>query len=202
MFIAAGMNDYISKPIDPAELSRALTRWLPAGAATGEAAAGEAAADETAAGTMEAGTVEAGGMATAGGTAASNTSTSGAAGKNGAGSAPAAGRSIDCDAGLSNAAGDKKLYNQLLSDFLSVHGGDNIKLKDAISEHRFADATRFAHTLKGTSALIGANRLRRAAAGIETLLSEGESGKAEKGLGKLERELTAVIGEIGHLLPQ
>ena len=27
--IAAGMNDYISKPIDPKSLSRALASWIP-----------------------------------------------------------------------------------------------------------------------------------------------------------------------------
>jgi CheY-like chemotaxis protein len=29
LFLAAGMNDFISKPIDPAELNRILKKWLP-----------------------------------------------------------------------------------------------------------------------------------------------------------------------------
>jgi HPt (histidine-containing phosphotransfer) domain-containing protein len=108
---------------------------------------------------------------------------------------------INYETGFSNAVGDGRLYGKLLKNFIVEHGLDCKDATEAINEGRIDDAIRLAHTLKGTSALLGAERLRMSASGVETALASGETGKAKKRLKKMDFELTSAIDLIERLSP-
>ena len=244
VFLGAGMNDFLSKPIDPIELNKALIRWLPAGLLAAGGGMGAAAGGGGDMGAAAGGSGDSsnlaplakGGMAPAisppllkggwrqqdlrrqggftvgsqgglahgdmGAAAGSGSGSSGASAAGGGGAAFMRNPIIDFDAGLTNALNDCKIYCLLLSDFLKDHGADHRKISDAIDADEFAKAHRLAHTLKGTSALLGANRLRQVSFSIETLLAGGEVTKAKMALDRLDRELTSVVDVIGELLPR
>ena len=171
LFIYAGMNDSLLKPIEPNNLTAILRRWLPADLF--EDGAGPA--------------------------AVKSAEYEGAFPQN---------PIINFTEGIANAAGDSSLYNKLLKDFVISHGSDHRYIKDAINAGRFDEADRITHKLKGTSALIGANRLNRAALNIEELLKGDDDrsspsirGEAHKILEKLDLELTAVADIIERMQP-
>ena len=204
-FIRAGMNDFISKPISANELTKTLTRWLPPDlikrGRDSEPAVGDTGAQDvygTGAVRPEQGSGDYGNPADTRRAMRRKSDIITAAND----SIVQKNLIIDFDAGLNNAAGDSVLYNKLLSDFLIDHGLDHRKIKDAADGGFLTDATRYAHTLKGTSALIGANRLRLAAAALESYLVDRKNAEIKTGLEKLDDELTAVVDIIELLLPE
>jgi HPt (histidine-containing phosphotransfer) domain-containing protein len=75
--------------------------------------------------------------------------------------------------GLAHFQGDVKLYQTILKNFRQDHAGDSDKLRAYMEEGKTFDATRIAHTLKSTSASIGAEKLQRYAFSVEKALQEG-----------------------------
>jgi CheY-like chemotaxis protein len=180
-FLEAGMNDFISKPIDPRTLNRKLMKWLPAGKFSLEKK------DESGSSGDKA-------PPRAGGTPAE-----GAEGK------AFTEEAIDRKAGLRNAVGDPELYAHLLKVFVEDHGGDAEKIKGALAGGDGEQARRIAHTLKSAAALIGAEKLRRAAAVLEKLFNEQQAaGGAEKAAGAdadiaaLEDSFYVVLAELNR----
>ncbi len=134
--LAAGMQDHVSKPIEPARLWACLRRWLsPKGGAaaapappTAPAAAGEA--------------------GPAGGADMP------------ADLAPLAGvPDLSVEDGVRNALGRASLYLALLGRFVAGQRDFPAHFASALAEGDMVSAERFAHTLKGLAAQIGAHAL-------------------------------------------
>jgi CheY-like chemotaxis protein len=108
---------------------------------------------------------------------------------------------IDKATGMLYAAGDEALYTELLRDFSSTHRQDIQKIQTAIDAGNLKAARLTAHTLKSSSALIGAKRLSAAALMAEMLLS-GEHLLSDDEMDNLKTEFGAVIAKLGQMLEE
>jgi PAS domain S-box-containing protein len=147
--LAAGMNDHISKPIDPAMLIETVARhWRPAGEAARGAEASAASARE-------------------------------APLREGPPAAPAEDLpsidGLDAKDGLSRVAGNRKLYWKLLRQFVGEQGPVVGEIAGALARGDRALAERLAHTLKGVAGSIGARPIQAAAGALEKLIRERAS---------------------------
>jgi len=139
--LAAGMNDYISKPIDPVQLFAVLGKWVvarepsaagPVPDGEGQAAA-DAAADEEAA-------------------------------------FPLVLEGIDVAAGLDRLGGNRKLYRKLLLDFARNYAGAPDEIGLAVERGDKEAAARVAHTVKGIAGNLSATRIHRLVSELEKTL--------------------------------
>ena len=155
-FLAQGMDDYLCKPLDEAELITVLKRFLPSVAATSVAATGVAA---TATSQLGAATSE---FTTA------DEIADVAAGVRW----QAAG--IDWQYALRNLGGNQELLERLLMDFCQRHSNAMTQLQ-SLNSVAGAGANsgaeqRMLHTLRGAAAALGAKTLTQAAATLEQQL--------------------------------
>jgi two-component system sensor histidine kinase/response regulator len=147
--LAAGMNDHVTKPIDPDALFEALLRWLPEQDSAPQAPA----------------------------TAAPSTPAPAApapAAPRGAGLAAddplATVPGLDAADGLRRVLGRREAYVGLLRTFADGQAAVPDAIRSALADGRKADAERAAHTLKGVAGSIGARQLQAEAAAVEAAL--------------------------------
>jgi two-component system, sensor histidine kinase and response regulator len=151
-FLAAGMSDYVAKPIDEAELYRVLARWL------------RAAPDAAAAPAPLPRPVDVG--------------------------LPAAAPGLDIDSGLRRCSGNADLYRRLVRGVLRDIGDVTTRLRARLDARDVAGALALLHTVKGTTATVGADRVARAAAALESAL------KASPETRPAQDELDAAVSEL------
>jgi HPt (histidine-containing phosphotransfer) domain-containing protein len=162
--LAAGMNDHISKPIDPGLLFETVGRYYKPDQAIGiperrgdvsphgSVGAEKAANSLPPPGSDQAKQSEADAPLNA--------------------EDPPSINGLDTKDGLTRVAGNRKLYLKLLSQFAEQQGRSAGQITDALSHGDVALAERLAHTLKGVAGNIGAKTVQNAAGALEKLIRE------------------------------
>jgi CheY-like chemotaxis protein len=174
--LEAGMNDYVSKPIDPEELFRVLAHWVKAkGLEGGSRPAKSGPAATPAPGNRS--------------DAAQETFPS----------LPG----FDVEEALSRVRGNRELYGRLLRDLAQEHAGDAHAVKDALAGKDTELAHRLVHTLKGLAGNLSATRLHQAARELDALVRDPSVGSNERrgALALLERTLAEAVATINAALP-
>jgi signal transduction histidine kinase/DNA-binding response OmpR family regulator len=167
----AGMNDHLTKPIDPDALFAALLRWIKpradgaAEAPTESAAATISMRSPVATGPPETATLQIEG--------------------------------VDTQAALRRTGGNPRRYEMLLRKF--AESANVQEIRDAQVAGDTATAARAAHSLKGAAANLGATALANAAADVETAIKAGQS--AQPLLETLDTKLRTVVQAIRSALP-
>lgn len=112
-------------------------------------------------------------------------------------------------AGIRYFDGKTASYHRILKRFIEMHLDDDAKILEALKQHSQDDAIRVAHTLKGTSATLGVDRVNACAKSLERELRAGKTREdLEDGLSDLREEMIAaytiireVIGEPEPVAP-
>jgi PAS domain S-box-containing protein len=169
----AGMNDHVTKPIDPKELYAALVRWIDPSRVQaeplGQAAHSHGQPDmgETMAATEEK-------------------------------RLPETLEGIDIQGGLARVNGNRKLYHSLLVKFFASNHDAHARLNGLLENDALHDAQILVHTIKGVAGNIGASRLQNAAAEVEARLGGKEVPSAAL-LANFKTELDSVMQSLGTL---
>jgi two-component system, sensor histidine kinase and response regulator len=172
--LAAGMNDHITKPIDPTALYETLRRYYRKGAPE-----------------------EAGGKPKqAAGEGASKAATA----TDGGGRIEVEG--LNVEDGLRRVAGNAKLYRSLLRQFMEGQTDAAEKVARSLQGGDWAVAERTAHTVKGVAGNIGATEVQGMAGELEKAIRqkrgaeeiEALRARLDRALGELKRSLEAALG--------
>ena len=173
--LEAGMNDHITKPIDPEQLFDVLLRWLPEEssrsatqptAALSPASVGDARLAPDATHWLH--------------------------------QIP----DLDATDGLRRMMGRQEAYVGLLRRFARTQAEIFSEIRTAIADGRRADAERAAHTLKGAAGTIGARELQRLAGDVEAGLHNGDAlADLEPLLRPAERALDGLVSSLVAVFP-
>ncbi|MCK5206266.1 MAG: response regulator, partial [Desulfobacterales bacterium] len=176
--LEAGMNDHVTKPIDPDQLFATLQKWIQPGekrASTrkAEVSGAKAAVPERATGEAE---------------------------------LPNSLPGFDLAEGLKRLQGNQKLYRKLLLDFGAKYTQVAAEIREALGKKDLKHAHSLVHNLKGLAGNLAASELQAAATDIEKLI-RGDQKKAasEKQLNqkfaKLEKTINQALEAVQTLGP-
>lgn len=168
--LAAGMNDHISKPIDPAAMYQTLGRWLPAAEPSAEStevpvvepANQEHAASHVPSPPLVNALDEAMGFRAEGAPVDTLARLREV-------------RGLDVDSGLSRVVGNQDLYRSLLEMFVDASVRFSSSVETALSQGDFETAEREAHSIKGSAANLGMEALAEQAGALESKLKPSMS---------------------------
>lgn len=146
--LEAGMNDHVTKPIDPVQLFATLRKWIKP--VTERTALQKTQAPDSAFEPQQAVPDE--------------------------GELPDALPGFDLAAGLSRLMGNKRLYRKLLLDFGANYRGVAADIREALAAGDFNQAHSLVHNLKGLAGNLEATDLQAAAKELEKLI-KGAVGK-------------------------
>jgi CheY-like chemotaxis protein len=156
--LEAGLNDYVTKPVDVKQLTSALLRWLsPQAVPPGEPSQPEEVSAD-------------------------------------------ASSLIQREKALTRLGNDQNLYHRLLTIFRANETWSPQAIRSALQTEDIPLARRLAHSLKGASATIGADRLSLAAKNLETACAQGNSAFYTPGLALVEQELADALTAVDQLI--
>jgi two-component system sensor histidine kinase/response regulator len=186
--IEAGMNDHVSKPIDPDELFAALSRWIKPRAGSGSPKV-SAVPPANVNVTHPANVI----------TMPSPSGTSQAAAATALAETDFVIAGIDTKSALRRTGGNRMRYEALLQKFAGQSTGAVTEIRAALSARDTQTAARAAHSLKGAAANLGAAAVAELAAKAEATIQAGQS--PEESLQSLESSLASAVAAIREALP-
>jgi HPt (histidine-containing phosphotransfer) domain-containing protein len=95
---------------------------------------------------------------------------------------------VDVDSGLQRIAGNKRLYRDLLSQFVVRQQSIGNRIKEALEAGDHDQAERLAHSLKGVAGNLGINQIFVLAGDLESSIRESQAGTKA-----LNEELTSAL---------
>ncbi|MBS0348894.1 MAG: response regulator [Proteobacteria bacterium] len=172
--LQAGMNDHLSKPVDPAVLYAKLLQWLPARRQP------------------PAGTAETVVVVDRGEEASADESTEVLA-------SLAAVPGLDVAYGLKNLRGRIPNYLRLLHKYAAGHAVDGGRIREEWEAGNQGEAARLAHSLKGVAGMIGIRSVQTLAARLDSALRGEEGADINALLVELEHAQAAAIAAVRAL---
>ena len=165
--LAAGMNDHVSKPIEPEELWRTLQRWIRPRAGLGAAPQPAAAAEFAAPSAVSPAPATPLPQHVAG---------------------------LDTALGLRRVMGKQALYRDLLHKFVAGQSDMPQRFAEALQAADRPQAERLAHTLKGVAGNIGASAVQERAQALEAAVqAKAEASVVDDALHHLRAELESLV---------
>ncbi|MCL8023898.1 hybrid sensor histidine kinase/response regulator [Nocardioides bruguierae] len=193
--LAAGMDGFLTKPVDPAELEEALRRWVPAGAAAAASAPAPGTATATATGTAP----ETAPEAAPRGERLEPPEESPEAQEPAAPHDPV----VDQDrrAVLAELVKDgESFFDRTARSFAGRIDGQVAAVREAVEAgDTHATFTR-THLIKGSALNLGLPRLARTAAALERYAADGGTEDAERLLAAVEAECALALAELRRLV--
>jgi signal transduction histidine kinase/DNA-binding response OmpR family regulator/HPt (histidine-containing phosphotransfer) domain-containing protein len=178
----AGMDDFLAKPIEPADLVATLYRWAPRRSPAEKAARAERAPVET--------------NAPTGAQAIAPTASPTAAPT---GLPDVAG--LDTRLGLARMSGKKPLYLKMLRRYADSQKNTAQHIRAALAGGDVETAERLAHTAKGVSGNVGATGVQERAEALERVIRDGApQGEVQVLIAQFDTLLTQLIAGLNEQL--
>jgi two-component system sensor histidine kinase/response regulator len=186
--LAAGMNDFVTKPIAPAQLWQTLLRWIAPKEGQGQTPATTPQLNQA--------------QSPSAIPKASQTAVPTAASLPPA--LPDHIDGLDLQMGLMLMGGNEKLYLKTLKTFVSAQAGAIEEIRQALQAGQTAAAERHAHTLKGQAGYLGAKALQQTADALEELLAAANHNPhdVDSALQAAANALDALMHSVHKAFPQ
>ncbi len=170
--LEAGMNDHVTKPIDPEKLFAVLVKWI----------------RPVAGSTPPPHPIQKGNVAPSPGHALTNYDS------------PLP--EINLSEGMARVAGNRVLYEKLLQDFARQVRPAHATLRELLDKNNLEEMASLIHGIKGTSGNLGANDLNKAAQLLEQSIKNGHRPLIEDELTRFKQRLEATLTAIHRMAPK